>query len=300
MRLGLVLPMFSEDARRVLGFARRAEDLGFDGVFAFDHLMPLGGPADGPALECFATLSAIAATTERVALGTLVARASLRPAGLLAKQAASLHAMSHGRLILTVGTGDRLSKREHDAFGIPYLGPEDRRRHLEETVAAVRALFAGERWGGGDDVPAIAGPLLPPVVSSPPPVWIGGTSEAAVRSAASLADGWNAWGIPIDTFAERAGLLGDATPNGTPVEATWGGVALVGRDRGELGALVERRTAAGKAPPPDAWVVDADGLVERLRRLRDAGASWAILLPAGPTDRIDVIAEVALPALRRT
>jgi alkanesulfonate monooxygenase SsuD/methylene tetrahydromethanopterin reductase-like flavin-dependent oxidoreductase (luciferase family) len=293
----LVLPMFSEDARRVLDFARRAEELGFDGVFAFDHLMPLGGPADGPALECFATLSAIAATTERVALGTLVARASLRPAGLLAKQAASVHAMSHGRLILTVGTGDRLSKREHDAFGIPYLGPEDRRRHLEQTVSAVSALFAGAPWPGGDDVPAVPGPLLPSVAASPPIVWIGGTSEAAVRSAVSLANGWNAWGIPIETFSERTALLRELASGRSGVEATWGGVALVGRDGDELEALLGRRTAAGKAPPPDAWVVDARGLVERLRRLRDAGASWAILLPAGPIDRVDLIAEVALPAL---
>ena len=299
MRLGLVLPMFSGDPDALLGFARRAEGLGFDGVFAFDHLMPLGGPADGPAFECFAALAAVAASTERVTIGTLAARATLRPAGLLAKLAAAVHQLSGGRLILTIGTGDELSKREHDAFGLPYLGPRERRAHLEETVRAVSALFAGRAWPGGDHVPALDGPLLPPVAGAPPRVWIGGTSEAAVRSAAALAGGWNGWGLALETFSERVRGIRAASGSGggRSVEATWGGVALVGRDGAELDALLERRTAAGKRPPPGSWVVDADELVERLMTLRASGASWAILLPAGPRDRIDLIAEVALPAL---
>jgi alkanesulfonate monooxygenase SsuD/methylene tetrahydromethanopterin reductase-like flavin-dependent oxidoreductase (luciferase family) len=302
MRLGLVLPMFSGDGDRVLGFARHAEELGFDGVFAFDHLMPLGGPADGPAFECFATLAAVAASTGRIALGTLAARASLRPAGLLAKLAASVNAMAHGRLILTIGTGDELSKREHDAFGLPYLGPRERRAHLEETVRAVRALFDGRAYPGVQGVPAVRGPLLPAVEGRGPRVWIGGTSEAAVGSAAELADGWNGWGLPVQTFAARAQALralGERPGANGDVEATWGGVALVGLDRAELDGLVDRRTSAGKPPPPGAWVVDAQGLVENLRALQDAGASWAILLPSGPFDRLDLIAEVALPALAR-
>src|SRR5919204_2078115 len=148
MRLGLVLPMFSGDARRVLGFARRAEELGVDGVFAFDHLMPLGGPADGPAFECFATLAAVAASTGRVRVGSLVARASLRPAGSLAKLAVSVDDVSNGRMILTVGTGDELSRREHEAFGIPYLGPRERRGPPPEAPRAAPAPPPAPAGGG--------------------------------------------------------------------------------------------------------------------------------------------------------
>jgi alkanesulfonate monooxygenase SsuD/methylene tetrahydromethanopterin reductase-like flavin-dependent oxidoreductase (luciferase family) len=288
--------MFVGDPRRLLEFARRAEALGYDGLFAFDHLMPLGGPADGPAFECFSTLAAVAASTTRVSLGTLVARASLRPAGLLAKLATSLDAMSGGRLILTVGTGDDLSRREHEAFGLPYVGPGERRAHLEEVVASVRALLEGREWAGGGSVPALRGPLLPPPAAGRPIVWIGGTSEAAVRSAASLADGWNGWGLAPEVFRERATAL-RALSDGRRAEATWGGVVLAARDRPELDALLEARAAAGKTLPPGAWIVDAEGLVERLLELRDAGASWAIVLPSGPPDRLDLIAEVALPAL---
>jgi alkanesulfonate monooxygenase SsuD/methylene tetrahydromethanopterin reductase-like flavin-dependent oxidoreductase (luciferase family) len=301
MRLGLVLPMFAGDPDRLLGFARRAEELGYDGVFAFDHLMPLGGPVDGPAFECFSALAAVAAATERVFVGTLVARASLRPAGLLAKLGASVHEMSRGRVILTIGTGDQLSKREHDAFGLPYLGAGERRAHLEQTARAVSELLDGRPWAGGDRVPPVPGPVLPSVAQNPPAVWIGGTSEGAVRSAARLADGWNGWGLSLDVFEARLATLRreehELGAGSGRVDATWGGVALVGRDGDELSALLERRTAAGRPPPPDAWIVDVDGLVANLTHLRDAGAAWAILLLSGPADRVDLVAEAALPAL---
>ncbi|MGH2589391.1 MAG: LLM class flavin-dependent oxidoreductase, partial [Actinomycetota bacterium] len=63
LRVGLVLPMTSGDAERVLSFARRAEELGFDGLFAFDHFFPPGAPSDRPSLEAYATLAAVAAVT---------------------------------------------------------------------------------------------------------------------------------------------------------------------------------------------------------------------------------------------
>ena len=143
MRVGLVLPM-SSSPERVLAFARRAEVLGFDGLFAFDHLFPPGAPPDRPSLEAYTTLAAVASVTERATLGTLVTRASLRPVGVLAKQVVALDDISGGRFVLAIGTGDALSKAEHTTFGLPYLGPDVRRDHLVETVHALRALFAGE------------------------------------------------------------------------------------------------------------------------------------------------------------
>ena len=117
MRIGILLPLFSEDASKPLERARRAEELGFDGAFAFDHLVPLGGPADGPSLEAYSVLAAVAASTERLTLGTLVTRVTLRHTGLLAKQAAGLDEMSEGRFVLAMGTGDEASRIEAESFG---------------------------------------------------------------------------------------------------------------------------------------------------------------------------------------
>lgn len=299
MRIGLVLPMFSDDARRVLSFATRAEELGFDGVFAYDHLMPLGGPDDGPALECFTTLAAVATATSRIRLGTLVARASLRPVGLLAKLAIQLDLISGGRAILAVGTGDDLSKREHDAFGLPYMAAGERREHLEEAMRALGELFAGRAWSGGDRVPSIDGPLLPPPVTpGGPPRWVGGTSRAVVRIAARTADAWNGWGLDEERFAVRARLLAeDAEEAGRRVEPTWGGIALVGRDADEIGRLLAERRDRG-LDTDGVWIGTADEVAGRLRRLAEEGASWAIVLPAGPADRVDVVAELVLPRVR--
>jgi alkanesulfonate monooxygenase SsuD/methylene tetrahydromethanopterin reductase-like flavin-dependent oxidoreductase (luciferase family) len=290
VKVGALLPMATGDAERVLAFARGAEELGFDGVFAFDHFFPPGAPPDRPSLEAYATLSAVARATSRVRIGTLVTRASLRPVGLLAKQVVSLDDLSGGRFILGIGTGDALSRAEHDAFGLPYLGPAIRRAHLMETVRALRALFAGEAWGGGEHVPAVRGPLLPPPrTPGGPPVWIGGASEGAVRAATELADGWNGWGLPVERFEVLAGGLPDR------VEATWGGAAVVGEDADEAGRLLQARASRGISA--EVWAGDVRSFAAWLGRLGAVGASWAIVLPAGARDRLELIGERVLPLL---
>jgi len=295
LRVGLVLPMTSGDAERVLSFARRAEELGFDGLFAFDHFFPPGAPSDRPSLEAYATLAAVAAVTTRIAVGTLVTRASLRSAGLLAKQAAALDDVSGGRFILGIGTGDAVSKAEHEVFGLPYLKRAPRRDHLIEVVRALRALFDGRPWSGGDHVPAMPGPLLPaPRTPGGPPVWIGGESEAVTRIAAHGADGWNGWGLDVATFAERTSLLrSEAGPRA--VEATWAGTVVVGRDSDDADRLADARRARGLAPDP--FVGDVGAAAAWLGRLEDAGASWAILNAAGGRERMELIGERLLPGL---
>lgn len=298
MRIGLVLPVATSDAARVLAFATRAEELGFDGVFAFDHLFPPGAPSDRPSLEAYATLAAVASVTERVRVGTLVTRASLRPAGMLAKQATMVADIAGGRFVLAIGTGDAISKAEHDAFGLPYLGPAIRRDHLVETVRAVRALFRGEAWGGGVHVPRLEGPLAPPPRGGVgPPVWIGGVAEATVRAAAREADGWNAWGIDLQAFSRLVEVLrGEA--GSRPVEATWGGVVVVGRDEDEARSLAERRRA--RRAEAEAFAGGPEALVGWLRDWEEAGAAWMILLAAGGMAPMELIGERVLPSVRAT
>ena len=278
MRIGLVLPMFSGDAERVLSFARRAEDLGFDGLFAFDHLFPPGAPPSRPSLEAFATLSAVAAETRSPMVGTLVARASLRNAGLLAKLAMNVDQVSGGRMILGIGAGDAGNEGEHRVFGVPLVDAGERRPQLVETVRAVRTLFRGDRWDGGTHVPPMPGPLLPPPVTvGGPPIWIGGTSDGTVRAAARHADAWNGWGLEVEVFARKAVVLRDeATEH---VEPTWGGIVVVGRDRERVDDLMRERER--KRLSTDVWSGTTGDLRERLGRLEAEGATWAVLGPGG-------------------
>src|SRR4029453_18646400 len=240
--------MFSGDAGRVLAFARRAEERGFDGVFAFDHLFPPGASPDRQSLEAYATLSAVAAGTTRIAVGTLVTRATLRSAGMLAKLAAAVDDVSGGRMILGIGTGDPIDELEHRVFGIEYLGKAERREHLVETVRAIKAFHCGLRWDGGSYVPAMTGPLLPPPMRpGGPPIWIGGFADAVVRLAAAGADAWNGWGMGVEEFTRKVRLLREAAGE-RRVSATWAGIVVVGRDDDEVGRLVDRRSARGLEP----------------------------------------------------
>jgi alkanesulfonate monooxygenase SsuD/methylene tetrahydromethanopterin reductase-like flavin-dependent oxidoreductase (luciferase family) len=283
VKLGLSLPMFTADVGRPLAAAARAADAGYDGVFAPDHLFPPGAPGR-PALEPFALLAAIATLHPGLRVGTLVTRASLRPAGILAKQAAALDQMSGGRAILGLGAGDSVSKPEHEAFGIPFASTADRVAILEETVEAVRALFGGEAWPGGAHVPAIAGPLLPP---GAPELWVGGRSAAVIGVAARAADAWNGWALDAEGFEAASGEL-RRLAGGRSVAPTWGGIALVATDESDLERRrVERRD---RGLSMDIWQGTTEDLRSFAARLEEAGCAWLIVQPVGGGDRVDTVA----------
>jgi alkanesulfonate monooxygenase SsuD/methylene tetrahydromethanopterin reductase-like flavin-dependent oxidoreductase (luciferase family) len=267
--------------------ARRAAEAGFEAVFSVDHLFPPGFP-DRPGVEPFSLLSAVAVRNPGLGVGVLVTRAGFRPPGLLAKQASALEHLSDGRAILGIGMGDHLVRAEHEALGLPFPAATERAARLEETARAMRSLFAGRPWSGGDQVPPLEGPLLPP---GGPDVWLGGTSSAVVEAAARSADGWNGWGLDADGFAERTATLGrlavDAGRDPAHVVATWGGIVLVGEDQRDLELLVEERGARGPAWTP--WTGTVDDLRRFVRRLADAGCAWFICTAAGPDDRLELI-----------
>lgn len=298
LKVGLILPMFSGDPHRVLAAAREAERLGFDGVFAFDHFFPPGAPPDRPALEAFTILAAVAEATDRLAIGTLVTRAILRPAGMVAKLASTLDLISGGRMILGVGTGDPIDLPEHHVFGFHGLGVRERREHLAETIAAIKALFNGQSFEGGRWLGRLEGPLLPPPPrGGGPPVWVGAQSDQVVRMAGRLADGWNGWGLPPEEFGAKAQLLAEeADRAGRRAEATWAGIVLVGEDEREVARLMEDRRRKAMSDGV-AWAGPVDRLPGHLRALAAAGATWAIMVLAGPAGRRELMAERVLPAL---
>lgn len=289
MKIGVSLPVFTADPGRPLEVAARAAELGFDGVFSPDHLFPPvfyppSGP-DRPALEAFSVLAAVSARHPSLYVGTLVARVTLRAPGLVAKQAAALDHMSGGRAILGLGTGDGASKPEHDMFGFPFPSATDRVELLEETVGAIRSLIRGVTWPGGVHVPSLAGPLLPP---GAPEIWIGGRSKAVLGVAARVADAWNGWGYDAEEFASQAAALRELAGD-RPVAPTWGGIALVGEGAADLEHLLAERAAKGLSLD-GVWTGTAQELRRFVTALGNAGATWFVVLPAGPPDRLDVIA----------
>jgi alkanesulfonate monooxygenase SsuD/methylene tetrahydromethanopterin reductase-like flavin-dependent oxidoreductase (luciferase family) len=215
---------------------------------------------------------------------------------MIAKLAASVDGVSHGRMILAVGTGDPIDEPEHRVFGIPYLDKAERREHLVETVRAVRALFDSRPWPGGTHVPAMSGPLLPrPASPAGPPIWIGGFADAVVRLAAREAEAWNGWGMGLDEFTRKARLLEEES-GGRSVSATWAGIVVVGRDDAEVAQLLDARSH--RHLESDVWAGTTASLREWLENLGSVGASWAVLVPGGPPDRVELIATEVLPGLR--
>lgn len=172
------MPQFSANAEAAIAAAVRAEELGLDGVFVFNHLWPIGRP-DGSVLECFTLLGAIAQETSRVRLGPLVARIGLLPDAVLAHSFFTLQRMAGDRLIAGVGTGDRLSAAENLAYGLEYPP-------VAERVTAVDTVCRQLRTAGIE-------------------TWAGGRSPAIRRVARSSADALNVWDAsPADVATEGA------------------------------------------------------------------------------------------------
>ena len=238
MLTGVTLPQFRHDAEAAVEVAQRAEAAGLDGVFVFDHLWPIGQRMR-PALHSTTLLGALAVETERVTLGTLVARAGLVPNAVLVHSLVSLHRMVGGRLIAALGTGDSLNREENEAYGVPFAPVGARVAALVDCCRRLRA--AGVT------------------------TWVGGRSAVVREVAAAEADGWNGWGIDAGTFAAQA-------PSGP--EVTWGGQVLIGRTRAEADAKLR---AHGARPGLVSGTVD--DLRAHLEALAAARATWAVCAP---------------------
>ena len=180
----------------VLGTAEMAEALGFDSVWVGDHLLWYV-PSPDPAV----ILGALAARTERVRLGTAVYLAALRNPVAVAKMGATLDHLSGGRFVLGVGIGGE-NPAEFAAAGVPL---RQRSGRLDETVEVCRRL-----WAGGERVTYAGRYLrlsdvrfdLPPLTPGGPPVWVGGRAPRSLARAGRLGDGWLAFVVTPERFAE--------------------------------------------------------------------------------------------------
>jgi alkanesulfonate monooxygenase SsuD/methylene tetrahydromethanopterin reductase-like flavin-dependent oxidoreductase (luciferase family) len=183
----------------LLALGERAEELGFDAIWAGDS------PLARARHDALLLLAALAARTERAMLGTAVLLGALRPPLLLAQAAATLDLIAEGRLILGLGAGFPYpeTERQFEAIGVPYAGRVGR---LSETIAAVRALWLsdGEPVSFAGRHLRLAEIGLQPCPHRPggPPVWLAGAGEAAERRVGRIADGWLPYPPTAELYAE--------------------------------------------------------------------------------------------------
>jgi alkanesulfonate monooxygenase SsuD/methylene tetrahydromethanopterin reductase-like flavin-dependent oxidoreductase (luciferase family) len=234
MRVDLLFDPFGARWADVRNGAETAERTGFDGVWLYDHL---AGSAHGAphVLECWTTLTAIAASVPRVAIGPLVLNVANRDPGVLAVMAATLQEVSGGRLLLGLGAGggiDTPYAAEQEALGREVPGDVARRAAVEDAIATLRATWSGT-------VAGVPGFLRP---EPPPPVIIGAFAAKMAEIAGRVGDGINIPAGPgtarlVETARQarsRAGRPSEGfivTASGQPSRRERDRLAEVGVDR---------------------------------------------------------------------
>lgn len=272
-RVGLQLPEVERrvDWPELIAMARAAEAVGFDSLWLGDHLLYTlpGGVGRGP-WEVWTSLAALAAVTERVELGPLVASTGFHAPAMLAKQAATVDGISGGRLILGLGAG--WNEREYRAFGFPF----DRRvARFEEAFTIIRTLLRDRRIDFNGAFYRLEDCVLdpPPARLNGPPLLLGSIGARMLAIGLPHVDAWNVWWADYGNTAEGFAALRDRVDEAGE---------RVGRTRGEVAATaaVYVRLAGGSGRVigdyRDVDVVPVQGspaaIAEHLAAMADAGA----------------------------
>lgn len=280
------------------------ERTGWDCIYFADHFMPYGpGPAarDGDMLECWSVIAALAAVVPRIRLAPLVTSVTYRHPAVLAKIAAAVDQVSHGRLTLGVGAG--WQENEHAVYGIELGTVRERMDRFEEAVQVLRSLLSQARTTfAGQYFQLQDAPCEPAPVQDRLPLLIGGGGERrTLRIAAQYADHWNSWTTP-EQLAHKISVLRAHCEQ-------------VGRDPDEIHVSTQamlylstdkqwldgKREAALDRP---VILGTPSEVADIIARYRDAGADEIIVpdVTLGPMarkkDTCDLFMQEVVPALR--
>ena len=280
--LGVQLPEVERDVGwgEYAAMATEAEHAGLDSLWIGDHLLYRGdGREERGPWDVWALLAGLAAVTDRIRLGPLVACTAFSPPGVLARRAAAVQEISGGRLVLGLGAG--WNETEFAAFGLPF---DHRATRFEEAFEIVRRLLAGERVTFDGAFENLDDAVLLPR-RSPPPIMVGSTGERVLRATLPYVDGWNIW---HDWYGN--------TPEGLAAqnERVTRLARQVGRDPSDIfrsatvfvsvGAGAGSRPHVANAPPVTGSVRE---IASRLRAFRDTGIDELILV-IEPIDRASI------------
>jgi probable F420-dependent oxidoreductase len=273
MRIGVQLP---EVERHVpwaenLAMARAAEEVGFDSIWIGDHLLYREDDDERGPWEAWTMLAALAAATERVELGPLVACTAFHPPGVIAKMAATIAEVSGGRFVLGLGAG--WNEVEFRAYGLPY---DHRVSRFEEAFTIVRGLLAGERVTLDGRFFQTEDLALVPRPAARPRLVIGSNGPRMLAATLPHVDAWNTW---FDSYGNTPGGFEELNDQ----------ITAAARDAGRDPAELERSACVlvaldeatgernwGEETPPVAG--SAEEIAATLRELNEAGADEIIVV----------------------
>ncbi|MBI2322699.1 MAG: LLM class flavin-dependent oxidoreductase [Chloroflexi bacterium] len=287
------------------GLAERVEALGYDGLWSGDHFV-----TQTPFLHALTLLGAFAARTTRVTLGTSVLILPLHNVAETAKAVSTLDFLCGGRFVLGVGVGGEM-KKEWEVAGVP-LG--DRGRRADEYIQALRALWTSDAASFSGRYCQFADVNMQPKPAQPggPPILVGGRSDAALVRAGRLADGWMAYMVTSERYAEsvekmRAAAMAARRDPGRLRLAHlifW----YVGRDHEQARSLAITNLSRRYNQPFDKLVDkycavgSPEACAEALRSFVAAGVDELVFMPIAPPDelldQIAMLAEDVRPLVR--
>jgi probable F420-dependent oxidoreductase len=295
-RLGVLLPNFdavgSGQPLPIVAAARLAEELGFGAAWVGDHLA-----CPAPGLDAPSCLAAAAAVTHDIRLGLSVMLLGLRAPAWSAKILATIDHLSSGRLVLGVGVGGEFPA-EFEAAGVPV---RQRGARLDDALHVIRDLLTGKPVAYEGRTLTVTAPSLQPAMATPPPIYVGGRGEAALKRAARHGDMWLPMWLTPERVAERSQLLADlAEREGRPTPGT---ALLIGvhidDDRARARAEAERHIRGQYRMGLDKiehWTLldSIDGAVEQLEAYNQAGVEEFVFMALGrePLTQYERLAEV--------
>jgi probable F420-dependent oxidoreductase len=324
LRFGLLLPHFCEHAsiEACIEGARRAEAYGFDSVWVRDHLVFTPHRSDGTNnthIEGLLVLAAVAAATQKLALGTAMAICHRHPI-LLAQTLAGLSAISKGRVIMGMGLGG--FAQEFAAAGRP-SALADRVQLARANVEVCRRLWSGATVSHQSEFCEFHNVSLKPTPVKPIPIWVGGGTPASCRRAADYGDGWMPARITLATFEQRIGYLRELRDkqHKAMIDTAVMPFTTIGKNQDDALRGIRVDNLIDEAHNSSSWVKPPSGKFSTLADLRgvilagapedvvresrayeQAGASHIVydlrLRYADWYEQIELLGKYVLPALR--
>ena len=289
-----------------VAIAQRAEDLGYDSIWVYDHVHNVPRPAHEAVFECWTTMAAISQRTSRIRLGQMVGCNSYRQPSLLAKITSTVDVISGGRLDWGIGAG--WYENEYRGYGYEFPAAKDRIGMLRETVEIVHSMWTKpETTFDGQHYQLRRANCDPKPVQTPhPPIWIGGGGEQlTLRVVARYADCSNFGGKP-DEFAHKCEILkGHCASVGRDYEEirkTWSPEVFVRETEAEV-AAAGTRSLWGE--PVESWrdgnlVGTPEQVAEKIQAYLDLGCSgfipWCADYP--DTTSLELFATEVIPQFR--